>query len=329
MKKTLIMIITLFWMVTVLPSEKLAVLPEILKPDSLALDHESIYVVQEAEILVYNLKDFKLKLLFGKKGEGPAEFIPPVQVFPRKDSLLITSRNKLSWFSRKGEFLKTERPANFYDICPLKNGFAARGSAIDNDLHFITVNIVDRKFNIIKELARMQSLGQRGDKISPIRGKLIHKTDGAILVLCRSGEFHIQVFDSLGNLLHEIRENQDRVRVKFTSADEQVVRHTFEIRNPAFYAGIKNRLAFPDVFPPIRDLYVSGGNIYVMTFRKEKENTEFRAYTLDGKLIKSAFLPVRFRDFFTPEPFDFYGNDLYLLVENEEEVWEVHKVQVL
>ena len=104
----LVLILILFSMVTF--GEKLATLEGLSKPGSLAVDPycPQFYVTEEATIYIYSLADFKLKTKFGKAGEGPQEFhiIPGTNglvVQPLKDSLLINSMRRVSFFSKEGK----------------------------------------------------------------------------------------------------------------------------------------------------------------------------------------------------------------------------------
>ena len=53
---------------------KMAVLPDILKPDSITVDNNQVIVTERTSIYLYSIKDFSLQKKFGKQGEGPQEF---------------------------------------------------------------------------------------------------------------------------------------------------------------------------------------------------------------------------------------------------------------
>ena len=54
--------------------EKTAVLPELQRPNMVLADSKQLYVADGASVLIYSLKDLKLRKKFGRKGEGPGEF---------------------------------------------------------------------------------------------------------------------------------------------------------------------------------------------------------------------------------------------------------------
>ena len=85
-------------------------------------------------------------------------------------------------------------------------------------------------------------------------------------------------------------------------------------------------------FPPIRDILVKEGKIYVRTFITKDDKEKYHILDLKGKELKTVFLPkpmpasyitrlanrpVRF--------FDIANDRFYYIVENEdEEEWELH-----
>jgi len=50
-------------------------LPDLMKPASIAADAERLYISDGTTVHVYSRNDFKLEKTFGKKGEGPQEFM--------------------------------------------------------------------------------------------------------------------------------------------------------------------------------------------------------------------------------------------------------------
>lgn len=89
--------------------ERLATLPEIMKPTAFSVDNNQLYIGEKSAIYLYSTKDFKLVKQFGRQGEGPGEFKnnPILKVFP--DYLLINAFGKLIYFSKNGELLKEKK----------------------------------------------------------------------------------------------------------------------------------------------------------------------------------------------------------------------------
>ena len=74
MKYIIILIIILLFLSPAFAGQ-LKELPEIFNPSSISINDQYIYIVQDVNVFVYSLKDFKLVTKFGKAGEGPQEFM--------------------------------------------------------------------------------------------------------------------------------------------------------------------------------------------------------------------------------------------------------------
>jgi hypothetical protein len=61
----------------------------------------------------------------------------------------------------------------------------------------------------------------------------------------------------------------------------------------------------------------------VQTFKKKQGSTEFLIFDLDGKYLKTTFLPLVYQDILTPYLYAIDGGRLYQLAENEDEEWEL------
>ncbi len=82
-------------------------LSEITSPDGLFINNKYVYISQGTDIFQYSKNDFKLKKKFGRKGEGPGEFkgrVDYINILP--ENLLISSRDKISYFTKNGGFIK-------------------------------------------------------------------------------------------------------------------------------------------------------------------------------------------------------------------------------
>jgi hypothetical protein len=99
-----------------LSGENIGVLPTVLKVNNFALDDTQLYVIENASVFIYDLKDLKMKSKFGKEGEGPQEFKRPVQVIPLKQSHLVNSRGKISYFGRMVPFSGKSRRVRDWEV---------------------------------------------------------------------------------------------------------------------------------------------------------------------------------------------------------------------
>ncbi len=333
----LVLILILFSMVTF--GEKPAVLEGLSKPGSLAVDPycPQFYVTEGATIYIYSLADFKLKAKFGKAGEGPQEFhiiqgTNGLVVQPLKDSLLINSMRRVSFFSKEGKFIKElSTGAGFMSMRfqPIGNGYAGLDMSLDEGAKSLSIflNLYDNQFKKTKQIQKI-NFAQRGKLQFPIVSPIFYAADEKIITL--GGEdFVIDVYDSVGNKVTAISREYKRIEV--TEEYKKGV-HDFYKSSPNFgqyYESIKNMFQFSRYFPAIQAFLASDQKIYIQTYMKEQGGYEFFIYDLEGKFLKRQVLPVVYRNSLQPFPYTIMHNTLYQLIENEDaEVWELHCLEI-
>jgi hypothetical protein len=315
-------------------AEKLATLTDVLKPLFLAVDTDRFYVTDGFTIFIYSMKDFKLIKKFGKEGEGPQEFMRFVMVTPRADDLLVNSLAKISFFSKDGEYkseVKTSVLNRFF--IPMGKQYVGRsGKQGDVDKKFyLTINIFDENLKVVKELFKYENFMQLSGDINPvcIRQALFYVSGDKIFIENKP-EGLIVCFDGTGKELPVI--DPKIKRRKFTKADEDRYRNFYK-NDPRYredYEMLKPRLKFPDYFNPIDYMWVTGGKIYVMTFKQEGGSSEFIIFDTAGKFIKRRMSPYHHPNILERAPSDIKDGKLYQIIENEdEEEWELHVTSVL
>jgi hypothetical protein len=326
MKKNILVFIIVFMIfVNFGFSKKVATFSEVLKPSTIAIDDEQMYIVENTLIYIYSLKDFKLKKKFGKDGEGPGEFKRFAAVYPQKDSLLINSFGKLSYYTKDGilkKELKTKSGIASLFFYPIRNGFIGRGiSLVDKKIYF-TVNLFDSDLNKGKELYRMISPYQQTGKINIFSRSLVYQTHSDKIFITGKEGFGLDILDSTGKKLYSIV-REDYKRRKFTSEDEKKFREVLKSRFKAQYDIMKSRISFPDYFPEILNFFIADNKIYISTWKWKNEKIEFFIYGLKGKLLKHVFIPFVFQNALEPYPAVIKNGKLYQLIENDDEEWEL------
>ena len=351
MKKTcliILIIITTFQ----LYGEKVAVLTDVLKPDQLVASGDRIYIMEGTAIFIYSLKDFTMIKKFGKQGEGPGEiakvpFVSNAFAAFGNDKLLVDAINKIVIFSRDGEFVKEVRKkGQVTNVLAVGNGFVATRIKPpgDDKKAYAAVTLMDAELNVIKELYA-QPTPQQGRNLQMIPDTLYSTVyEDKIFIEESQKGFIIEVFDNKGNALYKIRKEVPPLKV--TAKGKEIALQElqedplaqFQIKRAGGWDEFKKLLDFnyPDLYPPIRDMLVKNGKIYVRTHETQNGKEKYRIFDLKGKELKTVFLPkpmlaplitriisrpVRF--------FDISNDRFYYLVENEdEEEWELHSVPV-
>jgi hypothetical protein len=152
--------------------------------------------------------------------------------------------------------------------------------------------------------------------------------------------FIIEVFDSKGNSLYKI--TKDIPPLKLTEKDREAAAREFsEDRVVQFqmkqvgetWDEFKKRLTlhYPDAYPPIYDMIVKNGKIYIRTYVTQNGKEKYLILDLKGKELKSVFMP---KPMLSPlvtrilgrpvRYFDIDNDQFYYLMENDDEEWELH-----
>jgi hypothetical protein len=306
-------------------------LPELLKPNTIQLDDNQIYITEEASIYIYSLDTFKQVKKFGKVGEGPQEFriLPqlPLIINVSTDRIIVNSLGKVSRFTKKGEFISEEKvKAGFvFNLLPLGKYLAGQGVSQENNVRYRTINIYDRELNKLTEVCRAEDNFQGpGQGFKVVNTAFVHQIMGKRLLIARSRDFIINVYDWNGKELSPI--TMDYKLVKLKQKDREDIEE-FINTDPSIkqFSELLKPIHYPNEFPAILTMFSTDEKLYVMTWRRENQQNEFFIFDQDGKLLKKSFIPLAYRNAILPAPFAIKNNKLYQLKENEDtEEWELH-----
>ncbi|MGD2086460.1 MAG: 6-bladed beta-propeller [Candidatus Aminicenantes bacterium] len=312
-------------------AEEIVPLPELTRPSKIQVDGDEIFVVNNRyNIIIYSLKDFKLKNQFGKKGEGPGEFKYSFKLSIRPDFIFVDSQDRISWFSREGKFLKQKNKPIKSSYIPFRNKFIVKSTQfLSYQVHKTELGICDSGLKKIKKLHEfILKIPLIGGPAPPIKEwKLIHPyhhicydiTSGKIFVFDTQKGFYINVFDENGHNLYTI--NKDKEIEKIKVPEEYKERRRKEFKQDQFWRELqKPKLIFPEYFPSFHWAAVNQGKIYIHTYKTRNNKTQFIILDFKGKILKEIYLPFPDHSQQTV-----YHNKLYKLVEDEEtETWELH-----
>ena len=332
MKKITLLILLLILAAFVLAA-KIVPMPDIIKADIIKVDGHDMVIAEGAAISIYSLKDFKLIKKFGKEGEGPQEFKTfmgfglTVDIYP--EHILVNSIDKISYFTRKGEFVKEKKVPAGTSISSFQGKFV--GSAIQFDQKAgpkMAFNLYDSKGEKIKEICShpLPLLKGKGtvtllDLISGINPR--YQTSANRIFIGGKQTFEIDIYDSEGNFLKTIK--RDDEKQELTGDDKNKFLEVYKIHPiyKNFWESLEKAIKIPDYFPDYKTFLVSNQKIYVQTFKKKEGSTEFLIFDLEGKYLKTTFLPLEYQDILTPYLYAIAGGKLYQLAENEDEEWEL------
>lgn len=325
--------------------EKVVEMPELSKPDSIHVDKDNIYITEFPNIYIYSKSDFTLKKKFGRKGEGPGEFLKYTLLYIRPGHLLVSDRNKVSYFSKEGKYIKEIKAQSLanWGVMPLGDKFVGKSRRTENKISYDRAVLYSPDFKKEKEIYRYRFFytllkGRKRCNAVEVRGIQFHTFAEKVFIQGEEG-FTIDVLDMDGNRLYTI--NRDYEKVKITGADKKRYRDYFQTTIPwkrLYDTYIKREMFFPEYFPAIQQFLVVDNKIYVLTYKKLAGKAEFIVLDLKGEFTKKLYLP--FDNSAERFHYSLYENvvrrvlnagftikdgKLYCLLDNpDSETWELH-----
>ncbi|UCH96204.1 MAG: hypothetical protein JSV88_04925 [Candidatus Aminicenantes bacterium] len=353
-KVTLLIFLLMFVFIHLLNAKKVANLPEVMKPVSIAVDGSQLFITDstnESTIHIYSLQPFTHVKTFGKPGEGPGEFmsLPHLTVYP--DHLLINGMKKLQTFSRDGAFQKEMKLPfmHFYFYYPLLSigdrYVRLRLEPSEEEKKFIfKADLLDKNFDLVKKFYQ----GGPPQILPPRRGAAPQKKELDVvydyLDLAISGNrifiadsrkgFFIAVFDHQGNMLYEINKAYSKLKIPGEFKEDFMQ----EQRRSPNWERLKQMFnyKFKEYFPAFFSFKIDNQKIYVTTYEKKGNNYEIVILDLEGNILKrSSSFPLhplqrisrRFVSY--SNEYDIVDDKIYYLIENKDtEEWELHAVEI-
>ena len=328
------LLVGLFLISGLLYGGSVATLEEVLNPSGMYVDDNQLYVTDGVNVFIYSLKDYKLVKRFGKLGDGPAEFrISTTGGFPllldvQGDDLLVNSQNRLSFFSKKGVFIKERKIegllGSYYQR--IGKGYIGMRSIFVKQTVYFGIFLFDDKFNTTKEIIRRKHYIQRNQKFNPIGGPMSFALDSAnnqIAIYPNDGSGSFYVFNHKGEKKTVITPALDRI--KLTAEHKKRTLHFYQtdIRIKKYWRFMKPLMEFPEHFPMVRGFATNDSKIYIVTSYQKNTSSRILTYDGNGKLIQDKYYPLVLKNFLEVSPFAVKNNKIYQLAENEDEEWEL------
>lgn len=315
-------------------------LPQLTRPELIAVGNGLLYVLEGTTIHMYGLDDLKYRGKFGKEGEGPREikknpFGGPILIAPHKDQVFIASMAKLSVFGKNGDYVREHKVDMADSFYPFGDAFvclSAYNGAETGGKTYMTLFLADKNLQKGKILYISDfEVGVNFRFEFPFNRFYPNMTDDKVFVIAGKEGFVIDVFDKTGSKLYRIEKQEPLISVP---GDYQEKTERAFKKNPQFSGAwefFKQRISYRKEFPAINDFAVDGDDLYVMTSRMNGPlERECIVMDLKGKEKKRIFLPI-------PEQYGFEFNSIYTLrdglffqlqEEEDSETWMLHRLSL-
>jgi len=303
--------------------------------------HLCIWDQPERRIHVFSLKDFKEISKFGRKGQGPGEFIAISSVTMNKDKIYVNSFPKLCIFNKEGilieEIKNSDNGGNFI---PTGNNFVGMSYPYTNIKEKkikILFSLYNNRLKKIKDIFlsgfRKMSFPGKNKEIAYIDindcVKAVSYKDN-IYIGATDKRFFFVVFDYKGNKLYEILINSREEKV--ADNEKKRILEKFKTnmgeshwREFKMHYECKVR----DFYPSFANFSINDDKIYVFKYPKN-EVQDILILNLKGKILKRKRIP-RFEVNNIINLGRYYVNNgnIYYMLENEDSnEWELHEIKI-
>jgi hypothetical protein len=318
-----------------------------MKNPSLYLGDKFLYIVEYDRVMIhqYSKQDYSHLSRFGKKGEGPGEFLYGPTLLFYDQQIIASTFRKLSYFTSTGKLIeekKVPQRVTIKKIFPDK--FVASRAAMPKEIKGsvvikskITIVVLDSQLNEIREICTLPRGGMKwavplGAKVNleflPDYEGFKISQDKIFVGQTKKG-FYFEVFSLAGEQLYEI--NVPFKKKKVTNQDkEALLKAKKDLYNQGRsrsitlkeYIKMYNKIVFPDFFPAYAYFDLFDDELYVFGHSWRDDRRECTILDQTGKVLKKVFLQTR-------NPFFIQNNKFYYLKENEEEeMWELHVEEI-
>lgn len=325
------------------PPVKTIPLPEVIEARYVRVGHDRVYVVDRESIAVYALNDFRFLGRFGRMGQGPGEFtlLEDLTVLP--DGLLVKCAFKLHYFSPEGKFERAITIPVRFGPKPVPVGnqyvwfFSDRKE--DGSLAPPRGHLCDKNLKPIKDFygeisgspppppppGKSTNLLAKKQDVFLIRDFFdVEVADGKIFVADSRKGLMISVFDARGKIVHEIRQEYQKIKVPKGYKDS--------VSGNSGYWKLNNPVV-PEYFPAFFGFKIDSGRIYIITPEQKEDRYEVVVMDLDGKVLRRSYCFPLKPDWWRPEfvnlGFEIHQDTIYWLDFNDPaERFELHLVPV-
>ena len=337
MKKSLILsIVSISLLFINIGASEPVELTDLVRPSTFLVNYDKVYVLEGATIYVYSLKDFKLLKKFGKAGEGPKEFKydandgRPLSMSFFKGKLIVNSTNRMSYFDPEGNYITEKKVTVDRLLFPVNGKFLGIGPTMgEKNKQYIGFTIYGDNFKSADVVFLSDfEMNNPSAFVLPITSFTYNPVyKNKIYINSSSEKFRIKVFNNNGKEEYQIKKDYPGIKIPASFRSETL---EFFRTHPVFknnYEMLKKILQIREYYPPIRDLQIVDGNIYVITYKRKGDLWECIKLDLKGNEKGKTFVALNEYEYFSFYPilYSVYNGKVYSLVEDEDdEVWKIH-----
>lgn len=297
---------------------------------------DSLFLSSPSQNKIFKFDKYgNLILNFGKKGQGPGDFVGPGHISTLDDKMLVVREyalnRRISLFDFNGEFkklIKTAHPP--FQTIGLRNGIIAYRAKrrIKKNLDRHMIIFIDSSDNR-EEIVDSFQLGAKSLIPEFEKQYFLAKTIDSNLLIGKSNEPEVIIYSPNGEKVFSFKLNMERkkftreLKEEFYKRMENPEHLTEEMKKIYLRTYKRSNFKFPEYLPYYEDIKVdSDGNILVF-YHKAGSNTKifkFQVYSPQGDyLCDSSFNLLDHKtEFGDLSDFYFHKSFLYGLIEMKD-----------
>ena len=297
---------------------------EIPYPQLFEIDPNTLFLVSGSHLLKFDLPSCQFKRRLGSSGEGPGEFIRidrdrGMVLTIETGRIVVNSRHKISAFSRAGMLLSETKTRNGSFFRQVGQNFVGIHSSLIDQIRYHSVCLYDWNFKIIRRFHKEPHWYQPNQSINPIKVSLPHfrVINGKIFILNQAGQ--ISVYTQMGD---PCAKTSFPFPVRKIKQKDREGYHEYYKSHPIYknhYHALKDRIRFPESFPPVKYFDVDEKYIYVVSFQKREGKAIIYLFRHSGECMGKGVADLPEQIWFEPYPLiRIYKQQWMVLSENPE-----------
>lgn len=304
-------------------AKKTFILPNLDKPGTIVMDNNRVYIEDGPTVKLYSRQDYRFLKTIGKVGQGPGDFLGYATPQILDNKLLISSDDKISYFTLSGDFILDKRQSpSSYLIKAINDKYIGYVWVFRGD--YIAYNLYDSNFKKIKELHRgkpfIHSYGQH--EYFKYVFYDIYKDN---IILAHRNGLSIEILDSKGNVCSLIELKTEPIPFTKKHKNQTIKAWQESGLDESQVQRLEKKTIFPDFFPAIQECRLSDDLILIITYATKKKKYECLVYNMKGEKIKNVYLPLKMISPSQAFPFTISNDDFFQLIYNYDlDEWELH-----
>lgn len=297
--------------------------------------HFCIWDIKSCKFFIYSINGLSKIAEFGRKGEGPKEFMPiNGTVTICGDSIYVSQYPRLSVFSKKGKFIKIIKcPINAGSFIPLGRNFIGTRYPFTKPTDImgkIVFSLYDSRLKKKKdifqgEFRKFSWPGAQKTNVLYVRNcfKAVVYDQKLFIGFSRNG-FFFTVYDLEGNKLYNIRLDYKKRKITNEYKKNQIDIIKKHWGKQWEYYKSRFEIVFPEYFPAFSNFAIDNRKIYVFMYPSGETRQDVLILDLYGKLLRKITIPLIGDGITAREPLCIKDEKIFYMYDNEStEKWEI------